>query len=244
MKKIKLVKSIYIPVESNSISELCIQEFDARNFTDENVLKCMAPLRKSNGKLTGILNSSSANPYTIPLQKVLALRNSILSGGRDMIKAYKNWVFDTEKREAAEKLSKVFKRHAKKLYRHNYQKQSSVVHSLIKELKSEEMQILLNVLTMLGWFDELIKSQDQFDKTFSLKAAYANGKESLVKRDAQITVNEDLEILINYINTMIAINSEDEVWIEIYNNINGIVKQITKRARIRRSNMNNNTEEE
>ncbi len=90
----------------------------------------------------------------------------------------------------------------------------------------------------------MIKSQDRFEDTFNLKAAYKNGKESLAKREAQIPVNEKLENLFTYLNATIIYNSEDTEWIKIFNEIEGIVNQMSTNSRIRRGLQNSKTTEE
>ncbi|MFN8255670.1 MAG: DUF6261 family protein [Bacteroidales bacterium] len=238
MQKIVFYPSIFTPEESNSMAKQLIVAVDSSKSADEILLKAKAALETTNGKLTSTLKALLANPFTQQLNNADGWRDSVYVGGRNAIEAYTHWVFDTAKKEAAERLIEVVNRHGWSLQNFNYQKQSSATNSLLKELQSVKNQADLASLGLSTWYEELSKAQQNFENLFNLKAGAKNSKESIEKRDAQIPVNQDIEKLVTYINSIIMFKNDNEEWNKIYNEIEGIVKQMSAAARARRSIQN------
>ncbi len=115
--------------------------------------------------------------------------------------------------------------------------------SLIMELSTAEMQEYLSKLGLMVWFGELINSCKNTEATYSQKVEYKNGKESVAKRDAQIPVNEKLKELFSYIEFKVKY-SNDPVWTQIYEKVNGVVNQVNIASRIRRGLQNNKSTDE
>ncbi len=235
MQKILFYSSIFTPEETNTMGKQLITLVESSKSTDENLLIAKDVITSGNDKLTGVLKASLVNPFTKPLGQADDWRDSIFLGGRNMVEAYTHWVFDVAKKEAAERLMEVFTRHGWKLHKFNYQNQSSATNSLIIELKKPELQADLATLGLIAWYDELIKSQQSFESIFNLKAGAKNSKESVEKKDAQIPVNEAIDGLITYLNSIMMFNKNNETWNKIYNDAEGIIKQMTTTARTRRS---------
>jgi len=130
----------------------------------------------------------------------------------------------------------VINRHGWALQNFSYSNQSSATNSLINELKSAQFQSDLATLGLMGWYAEMIKSQEAFEIIFNQKASSQNKKESVEKKEAQIPVNQDIDQLISYINSVINFKANDEAWNNVYNDVEGIVKQFSTTAKARRSN--------
>ncbi len=149
MRRIEFYKSIFTPKETNTLGNQVSKALNVENYTDVNLLRGKTELEETNGKFTQILNTSLANPYTKQLSDDNIWRDTVFDGGLLHAKSYTYWIFDTEKREAAEKVSEVFKRHEVDLHSRNFQKKSSAVSSLIKDLNTAEMQTYLTTLGMI-----------------------------------------------------------------------------------------------
>jgi hypothetical protein len=235
MQKISFYPSIFLAEETNTMAKQIETAIDSSKSTDETLLKAQAALKSSNGKLTGVLKAILANPFTKKLDGADGFRDAIYIGGRNVIEGFTHWDFDVAKKAVAESLLSVFKRHGWGLQAYGYSKQSSALNSLIKELKNTELQAGLATLGLSDWFAELVKSQEAFESIFNLKAGTQNSKESVEKREAQIPVNEDIEKLLTYLNSIIMFNTNNTEWNKIFNEVEGIVKQMTIVARARRS---------
>jgi len=235
MQKISFYPSTFLAEESNSMAKQIDTAIVSSGSVDPILLMAKTALATSNAKLTGVLNAIVANPYTIPLTNADSNRDGVYVGGRNVIEGFTHWAFDIAKKEAADRLLQVINRHGWSLQNFNYQKQSSATNSLIKELSSTALQADLATVGLTNWYAELIKSQEGFESVFNLKAGAKNSKESMEKREAQVPVNEDIEKLITYLNSIIMFNTSDVKWNEIFNEVEGIVKQFTTTAKTRRS---------
>ncbi len=239
MKSINFYPSILTPEETNSISKQVLMSLTDRNRIDENLEIAYTELSLENSMLTKKLNTSRSNPFSKLFSDYIIKRDSIFKGGKYNVKSYLYWIFENNKREAAEKIYEVFKKHENNLQNFSYQEQSSIMNSFIKELGKPEMQAYIATLNLIFWYRELVKSQDQVEDTYNKKAAFKNGKESLAKKDAQIPVNNKLENLFTYLNATIIFKSQVPEWVEIIKDIESIVTEMSTNARIRR-NLHNN----
>ncbi len=244
MKKISFYPSIFQAEETNAMGRQLVISVETSKSDDAVLLQAKTAIQTSNANLTQVLNAVLSNPYTQQLADEDGGRDDTYVGGRNVIEGFTHWVFDIPKKEAADRLIEVFNRNGWSQQNYGYQKQSSATMSLIADLEKTDMQKDLTTLNLMGWFKALVKAEKKFEKTFNLKAAHKNSKESAEKREAQIPVNQDIEKLIIYINSIILFNPDDEAWNKIFNDVEGIVKQATTTARTRRSSYNNKTEEE
>lgn len=241
MQKISFYPSIFLAEESNSMAQQVITAVNSSGSVDETLLKAKSALESSNEKLTRVMNGILSNPYTQQLSQADDWRDSTFIGGRNAIEAYTHWVFDVAKKESAERILEVINRHGWSLHAFGYAKQSSATNSLIIELKNATFQADLATLGLTNWYLELSKSQVGFENIFNLKAGAKNSKESVEKKDAQIPVNVDIEKLITYLNSIIMFNTGSAAWNKIFNDVEGIVKQMSTTARARRSSQNKKT---
>ncbi len=236
MQKISFYPSIFLAEETNTAAKQITTAVNSSQNINETLLLAKAALETSNEKLTRVIHAILANPHTQDLTNADGSRDTTFVGGRNVIEGFTHWEFDVAKKDAAIRLVEVINRNGWSLHAYGYSKQSSATNSLINELKKPELQADLATLGLLNWYAELIKSQENFESIFNLKAGTKNSKESVEKREAQIPVNEDIEKLITYLNSIIMFNTKDENWNKIFNDVEGIVKQMTSVARARRSN--------
>jgi hypothetical protein len=236
MQKISFYPSIFLAEEINSMAKQIITTINTSKSNDEILLKAKAALETSNERLTRVINAILSNPYTQKLAGADNWRDSVYVGGRNTIEACTHWVFDMPKKEAADRLLEVINRHGWSLHTLGYQKQSSAMNSLLAEYKKEGFQTDLATLSLTVWYNEQVKAQENFESIFNQKANSQNSKESVEKKDAQVPVSEDIEKLITYLNSIIMFNNGNEIWNRIYNEVDGVVKQMTTVARARRSN--------
>jgi hypothetical protein len=236
MQKISFYPSIFQAEETNSMAKQIITTVNTSKSNDEILLKAKSSLEASNERLTRVINGILANPYTQKLAEADDWRDSVYVGGRNTIEACTHWVFDIPKKEAAERLLEVINRHGWSLHTFGYQKQSSAMNSLLTEYKKDGFQTDLATISLTVWYNEQVKAQENFENIFNQKANSQSSKESVEKKDAQIPVNQDIEKLITYLNSIIMFNNGNETWNKIYNEVDGIVKQMTTVARARRSN--------
>ncbi|MCP4176896.1 MAG: hypothetical protein GY756_03945 [bacterium] len=247
MKRINFFPSIYTPEESNSMSKQALTALIERFSINEDLETAYTDLDTENNNLTKVLNSALTNPNTEQFNKDVMIRDTILVGGRNNIKSFLNWIFDLEKKEAAEKLNEVFERHYAEMHSLSYQSQSSVSNSLIKDFSEADKQANLATLNLTVWYGEYVKSQENVEKIYNKKVAYDKGRESLAKKEAQIPVNDKLENLFTLLNTALIFKSQDPVWEEIVIEMEGIVDRVNITARNRRnhnSNKNDDNNEE
>lgn len=244
MNKIEFFYSIHTPEETNTMGTQLVLTIQTSGSTDEKLLKGKDALQTANLKLTNVLNSVKSNPFTQKQSEADAFRKSTYKGGRDVIDGMTNWVFDPEKQDAATRLKEILVRHGWDLYRYNNADKISATNSLIEELKKEENQKDIALIGLGAWFNALVQSEHDYEKVFNDKSSYDSNKESAVKREAQIPVSEAIDKLGIYINSVILFSEEDANWTKIYNDVDGIIKQATTRARTRRSNGGDKTTEE
>jgi len=244
MDKIEFFHSIHTPEETNTLGSQLGLIVGTSGSTDANLLKAIEAVRTANAKLTLVINAQKVNPFTEPLKKRDNFRDLTYRGGRDVTDGMTLWVFDTEKQEAAIRLKKIFIRHGWKLYKYAYSDQSAATNAFIEELKTEENQKDLTLLGLMDWFNALVQSQADFEKVFNQMTSHKNGKEQLAKHDAQVPVNNAIGKLVMYINSVVLFNEEDTTWKNIYNDVEGIIKDATTRSRARRSGGGTNTSSE
>ena len=210
MRKLEFYPSIFIPEESNSMASQLVILVEASGTTDETMLLAKEALKESNIKLTNVLNAQKTNPFTELLKSEDFWRDETHIGGRDWAAAMTHWVFDTEKQEAAIRLVEIFERHGWSLQSFGYQKQSSATNSFIAELKKPENQKDLATCNMLDWFNAEINAQSKFETVFNEKTGHEARKQSTAKREAQVTVNIDIENLVTYLNSVILFKKQEE----------------------------------
>ncbi len=236
MKKIEFFPSIFTAEETNTMAKQCDTAIVAVKSTDEILLLAKDALVLSNERLTRVMNAILANPYTVRLGIADDLRDGVYVGGRNVIEGFTHWTFDNAKKEAADRLIEVIYRNGWSLQAYGYSKQSSAMNSLINEYRKPELQADLATVGLQNWFAELVKSQEAFETVFNQKAGAQNNKESVEKKEAQIPVNEDIEKLVTYLNSIVMFKTDNAAWNNLFNDIEGIVKQMTAVARTRRSN--------
>lgn len=241
---IKFYSSIFNAEETNSMAKQIVLAITEMGSTDKILLKAKTAIEESNQKLTSVLNVQHSNPYTIELKKADDWRDDVHMGGRDVIKAMTQWVFDTDKMEAAMRLEKVFHRHGWSLQNYGYQKQSSAINSIISELNRPEYQKDLTTCNIISWFEAEKKGQEGFENLFNIKIGHENKQESTAKREAQLPVIENIKKLAVYLNSIILFNEGDTAWDDIYSKIEGIIKQATTTSRSRRAIHNEKPEVE
>lgn len=244
MEKIEFYRSIFNAEEINSMAKQMLTAIKEAGPNNEILLKASSYLETSNEFLTGILHSVKKNPYSEQLGKEDDKRDMIFVAGRNIAEGFTHYVFDEDKKKAAERIVAVIRRHGWSMQDFRYQDQSAATNSLLKELRFPGNQADLALINLMDWFKELVKSQEEFEKIFNDKTLYASTRESGEKKKAKIPVINDIENFINCINTLVLFTDTDEAIKKIYNNVDGICKQATTSSKIRRSNIGKKTDDD
>ncbi len=244
MEKINYYSSIFNPEETNSTGNQIEVTIEKANLADEILLEGHEEIKGCNEFLTKILNSSRINPYTEQCHGDDDKRTTAYMAGRDMIKAYTLWELEPEKKEAAEILVEIFDRHGNELHAYGYQKKSSALISLIKDLNEQDKLVHITTVNMIAWNEFLIGCQKQFEETYNKKLSYNNNRVSLEKKEAQLPVTISIVKLIDYLNGSISYHKEDSAWISLYSDIESIIKDATTISRSRRTHNKNKSVKE
>ncbi len=113
MKKIEFYPSTHTPEETDSAADHILNNVLGLKEDDVDFQSNLSEIKLKRSVLTKNLNSSSKNPLTRQFADDVMKRDLIFTGGKHNIKGFTYWIFDPEKKEAAEKLQEVVIKHSK-----------------------------------------------------------------------------------------------------------------------------------
>lgn len=170
------------------------------NIDDPHLIEINESLSDENAKLTLALNQERQNEHT----KVLG----VLDDKRDS--DYKCLKLHTQADtfndnitilNAAVRVYRIFENHGLSLYKESYAKESAQLESLFVELDEADNQADLQLLGLVGKYENLKASQSAFSAAFAARSIEAGKKAPIVPAyQIQKVVKETLKDMTDYIN--------------------------------------------
>ncbi|MCP4180156.1 MAG: hypothetical protein GY756_20520 [bacterium] len=243
MENIEYFSSTLIAGETNSLGDEVVVACEQEGEIDTNITNFVSNIKTHNSQLTRVIKSSRKNPLTEQLHDLGTDRSSLYHEGKGLAKAYSCWSIDPVKKEAGTFLTEIFARHGSVTQNSSHQEQNSILGSFLSETSEAVSQTHFATLGMSEWNVSLTELHKSYKELFKDKESYEINKESIDKKETQTPVSDSIKELIAYLNGMVSINSNNEQWMKLFNDVNGIVKRVMISSKIRRSNHKNNSEE-
>ncbi len=244
MKKIDYYSTRFTAGENNVLGDEIVVVTGNAEEIDINIYNFGLNIDGKNSLLTDAIKTSRKNPVTEQLNYLEEKRISHYVGGKGLARAYSNWDIDEDKKKAGIALTEIFTRHGNVSSNLSHQDQHSIIGSFIKETGEQELQANYATLGMTEWYSSLTNLQINYKEAFSEKESYESNKESVSKIAAQTPLIDSIKDLIYYLNGMVSLNSNNEQWMKVYNDISGIINRVYINSKIRRANSKSNEEEE
>jgi len=181
---------------------------------------------------SGICNIGRKNPLTERLSAINESVDRLFLGFRKCVDAFQ-YHWEDDKREAAERLVNVIRRHGWSLYRFGYTKQSAATNALLSELDKEPSSADVTLLAMQEWTERMKSGQQEFEGTLNQREAL-DAIEKPVLLETRKQVYADLSASLNYLESMAEFNATPEME-ELINTINEVITNVTTSAKARRT---------
>lgn len=200
--------------------------------------KIIADVSALNDKLTKSLNTSLKSEHSEILKALDLLRDDAFRAIRDAILACSRRLNETY-RLNAQKLLKIFKSHGWSLWKENYQEESAKMNSLLLELRGEEAKAAIAAISLTEWFEELEKSEDDFEDAFQNKASNDLRKEYIAVAKIRPDLIKNTNDLLEQINLDAKYSPKPGNYTELVKTINNILEEasiLAKSAKTRKTN--------
>jgi hypothetical protein len=220
-----LVKSIKTAIDSSSIEETLKEKSQARLNTELS-------------NYESAINRLKKNPLTMAKEEDDNTRDSRFLGFRCIAEAF-TYHWDEEKKDAANELIEIIRRHGWSLHNEGYTVESATMNSLIQELKKEPASGYIEKTETQEWLQQLINAQSAFEKT-SQESEKLDAQEKPLITSGKKALYKDLMATLNFIESQAEFNPSDDLSLLI-NNINQVIINITTSAKARNTRKQTDT---
>ena len=142
--------------------ELC----QGSGVTEARILAKVTALRQAYDTMQALLNKRRANMITPAIEEADGLRDRATVGIRAALRAFEMH-FSEPKQQAARYLGNTMDRYSKSIARLRYIEQTEVTFAILAEIdRTPAIQDAVNVLGMTDWFDELRRTNQEFDRLY------------------------------------------------------------------------------
>jgi hypothetical protein len=172
--------------------------------------------------------------YSPEIQALDTRRDTNFRGIRQVISGYTNH-YDPQTSAAANLLTKNIKLYGSQITKLNYQAETSVITSMIKDWDDKpELTDAINTLNLKNWSIELKKNNTDFDTLYTQRTKEYGGRTQDKLKNKREEVAQAYRVLIENIN---ARNTLDDTggYTKVINELNALSDQYTTMLNIRQS---------
>jgi len=183
-------------------------------------------------RLEEAIHRDMKNPLTQELERIDELRDDLFLGFRGTADALlHHW--QPEKRDAAQVLIDVIRRHGWTLHRKGYSKQSAAIHSLLTECNTDAVSTSVSTLAISEWLEQLYNTQNAFETTLQQREELDALAKPIVTESRKQVYN-DLSSVLKYLDSMAEFSANAELT-QLIEVINEIIANVTTSAKARKT---------